>query len=201
MPSPRIPESTWQALRIAVTSGGLTLAIASQKFDIPLGTLKARSARQNWFNRDAQNRELKRLEPTVAENQGSTVAPKQPECNQDTKVATSVLKQAHPAPLVQKTDKPLVTVKSVADGVAEEIAGNRERFKRGMSRALAKAGEKLGDMDGDEVIQLPDTVAKIARAGASVFGDAQSENGGGLVINIGFLKEPDPFDEIPVTEL
>ena len=200
MPSPRIPESTWQALRIAVTSGGLTMAVASQKFDIPLGTLKARSARQNWFRREPQNAELQRAATILDQrakdvaSQGTTVA------SDATTNATTVLKPAVETPLVLKTDTKLAA-RAVADGVAEEIAGNRERFKRGMSRALAKAGEKLGEMDGDEVIQLPDTVAKIARAGASVFGDAQSENGGGLVINIGFLKEPDPFDEIPVTDL
>jgi hypothetical protein len=97
---------------------------------------------------------------------------------------------------VQQSVKKIVTASAVGDAVAEEIAENRGRFKRGMSRALAKAGEKLGTMDADEVLLLPDTVQKLARAGQSVFGDGQAESGGGLVINIGFLREPDPFDDV-----
>jgi hypothetical protein len=145
------------------------MEIAAEKLGIPMGTIKARSSREKWF--EALKKEEATMQPLVA-----TPSPSEQKATELSEKAT----------LMSQAGQHVVEI------VQESLAEIRESSRHIAGRASRKGLRFLEGQDAAKIVAQSSNLKNLVDANAKATGYDDEVKGGNVLVSLNFLADVDP---------
>lgn len=180
---PKRVERDWNAIRIAVTSGALTMEVVSEKLGIPLGTILSRSSREKWYQRGEKPADFQSKVPVVPD------------------AAVKVLRSSDAEKLAVANELQYLAAAKMKDGeliaqtVSEELKENRDSWRGSIGRVMKRQGKHLETLPDDQILAKAGNIAQLTNAAKNTFG-SEDEQPAALVLSLGLIDDEKPIFDV-----